>query len=100
VSVPHSAQFCFGFIDGNHDPTWVDSDFSLVWQRLVPGGWVGFHDYGGDLPGVTRTIDRLMKVHRAAIDEVVTIKEKTILLLRKNALAAADPPQIRSEESQ
>ncbi len=83
VKVPLHAQFSFGFIDGNHDPAWVDNDFSLVWQRLVPGGWVGFHDYGGDLPGVTATIDRLMKDHRAAIDDVVTVKEKTILLFRK-----------------
>lgn len=55
--------FCFGFIDGNHQPDYVESDFHLVWNCLVPGGSVAFHDYGWDLPGVTTMIDGLVARH-------------------------------------
>jgi SAM-dependent methyltransferase len=86
VRVPDRCRFCFGFIDGNHHPLWVINDFLLVWDRLVPGGWVGFHDYGGDLPLVTAAIDLIAKACRDSIDDVVRIKEKTVILLRKNSL--------------
>jgi hypothetical protein len=57
VVLPPDVRFAFGFIDGNHDPEYVKSDFRLVWDRLAPGGLLGFHDYGGDLPDVTSQIE-------------------------------------------
>ena len=29
-------KICFGFIDGNHFSSYVESDFYLIWDRLVP----------------------------------------------------------------
>jgi Methyltransferase domain len=42
--VPADTKLCFSFIDGNHDPEYVKSDFSLAWGSTVPGGIVAFHD--------------------------------------------------------
>src|SRR5436190_5130580 len=50
ASLPEGTRLAFAFGDGNHDPIWVKNDFQLIWSHLVPGGWAGFHDYGGDLP--------------------------------------------------
>ena len=76
-------ELCFSFIDGCHDPDYVRNDFHLVWDKTVSGGIVGFHDYGGDLPQTTRTIDELIEVNRHSIEHVSMIEEKWIILLKK-----------------
>jgi hypothetical protein len=37
----------------------VRHDFQLAWNHTVSAGAVALHDYGGDLPEVTATIDLL-----------------------------------------
>lgn len=76
-------EICFSFIDGCHDPDYVRNDFHLVWDKTVSGGVVGLHDYGGDLPQTTRTIDDLIEANRHSIEQVSMIKEKWIILLTK-----------------
>jgi hypothetical protein len=44
VKFPADTKLCFSFIDGNHDPEYVKSGFSLAWGSTVPGGIVAFHD--------------------------------------------------------
>ena len=87
VEFPREQRFIFGFIDGNHQPEYVRNDFYLVWRNLVPGGSVGFHDYGFDLPEVTEAVDGLLGEHKDEIGEVHEIKEKHILILTKKPLA-------------
>lgn len=81
VRFPEEQRFVFGFIDGNHQPDYVRNDFSAVWPHLVSGGALGFHDYGGELPGVTKTIDWLIEEHRREIAEVHHIEARQIILL-------------------
>lgn len=76
-------EICFSFIDGCHDPDYVRNDFHLVWDKTVPGGAVGFHDYGGNLPQTTRTIDELIAYNKNSIKEISQIREKYIILLTK-----------------
>jgi hypothetical protein len=83
VRLPEGTRLSFAFADGNHDPSWVKSDFRLIWKHLVAGGWAGFHDYGGDLPQVTSTLDELMRENQSQIDRVERIKHQWVLLLRK-----------------
>jgi hypothetical protein len=52
VKLPDGSQLCFSFIDGNHDPEYVKSDFYLAWNATVPGGIVAFHDYDESGRGV------------------------------------------------
>ncbi|TET12929.1 MAG: class I SAM-dependent methyltransferase [Dehalococcoidia bacterium] len=92
VEFPREQSFIFGFIDGNHQPEYVRNDFHLVWRNLVPGGSVGFHDYGFDLPEVTEAVDGLIGEHRDEISEVHEIKDKHILLLIKKTLMGGCPP--------
>jgi hypothetical protein len=86
VAFTTNVNFSFAFIDGNHDPVWVDNDFHLAWGKLVPGGWVGFHDYGGDLPKVTHTIDSLVNTYSAGVSDVARFPDKNILLVQKRAV--------------
>ena len=81
-------KFIFGFIDGNHHPEYVRNDFDLVWPNLVPGGVLGFHDYGFDLPEVTRTIDELIGEHVEEIANTLEMKDRHIILLTKKPTAA------------
>jgi hypothetical protein len=83
VEFPAETRFVFGFIDGNHDPAFVENDFYLVWQRLVPGGVVAFHDYKGDLPQVTGKIEELIQREKPKILSIDEIPSKWILLLTK-----------------
>lgn len=76
-------HLCFSFIDGCHSPDYVISDFNLVWDRTVHDGMVGFHDYGGNLPQTTKTIDQLIRDNKGSIKETLQIKEKCIILLIK-----------------
>lgn len=76
-------KLCFAFIDGNHSPTYVKNDFYLAWERLVPGGTVGFDDYGYDLPQVTSTIDDLIEQHKEEISRVERIGTKLIFIQKR-----------------
>jgi hypothetical protein len=66
VELP-TERIAFAYIDGNHSAPYVRSDFELVWQRLSPGGVVGFDDYGGNLPEVTHTLHELIGEHPTEI---------------------------------
>jgi len=83
VVFPEAQMFMFGFIDGNHQPDYVRSDFSIIWRNLVPGGAVAFHDYNFDLPEVTNTINALMEEYGDDISEINEIKDNYIILLTK-----------------
>jgi hypothetical protein len=65
-----SEKLSFSFIDGNHSPEYVENDFNLVWDKTSPGGIVGFHDYRGDLPEVTRKINELIASRSGEISDV------------------------------
>jgi hypothetical protein len=86
VTLPDT-QLCFSFIDGNHDPEYVRSDFYLAWNATVSGGVVGFHDYGGDgggdLPQVTQAINALIEENKATIADSYFMSQDAIMLLRK-----------------
>jgi hypothetical protein len=83
VHFPPQTRFAFAFVDGNHDPVWVENDFRLVWDHLTPGGWAGFHDYGGDLPQVTSLLDRMLQEYAEEINVVETLPGKWLLLVQK-----------------
>jgi SAM-dependent methyltransferase len=83
AELPAETRLAFAFVDGNHDPAWVKNDFRLVWKHLLPGGWAAFHNYAGDLPEVTATLNSLLTQYSAEIDRVERIKEKWVLLVRK-----------------
>lgn len=78
-------SIAFGYVDGNHDPAYVRSDFHLVWDRLSPGGIVAFDDYGFDLPEVTRTIDALTKEHAPSIARKWKSGWKTYFVQKRRA---------------
>ncbi len=68
-------HLCFGFIDGNHSPEYVENDFYLIWAKLSSRGLVAFHDYEWDLPQTTTTIKELVNKHNSEI--LQTHHEKT-----------------------
>jgi hypothetical protein len=65
-------RLAFAFVDGSHVAEDVRADFDTVWQRLSPGGIAAFHDYGGDLPGVTHTLHERIGAHASEIERVWT----------------------------
>ena len=83
VEFSREQKFILGFIDGNHQPDYVRNDFSTIWNNLVPGGVIAFHDYNFDLPEVTETINALIEENRDDIKEINEIKDKYIILLTK-----------------
>jgi SAM-dependent methyltransferase len=86
VQFPADFQLAFAFVDGNHNPAWVSSDFDLVWRHLVPGGWAGFHDYCGDLPDVTSALNQKLAQHKDEIGRVETVPSRWMLLVEKRPL--------------
>lgn len=84
VTLDPSLRLCFAFIDGNHDYTYVWNDFRLAWRHLSPGGWVGFHDYGHDLPLVTKAIDEILNLHKTEIARVERIESMWMIFLQKS----------------
>jgi hypothetical protein len=60
VGIP-TDEVAFAFVDGNHSPEYVRSDFELLWPKMLPGGVLAFHDYRHDLPEVTREVDRIIE---------------------------------------
>ncbi len=77
-------RLCFGFIDGNHDPEYVENDFYIVWNKLSSGGAVGFHDYGGDLPQVTAKIDSLIAKHADEIKKTLSAQNQSLMFVQKS----------------
>lgn len=75
-------RLAFAFVDGNHDKDHVRSDFERVWERLSPGGIVAFHDYGGDLPGVTQALHESIGRHSAQIARTWTQAPELLFLQR------------------
>lgn len=47
------------FIDGNHDYEFVKQDYELWSPLVVPGGYIIFHDYSAEWPGVKKFVDEL-----------------------------------------
>jgi hypothetical protein len=71
VEFPPEQRFCFGFVDGCHQMSYVENDFWLIWPHLVSGGVIGFHDYRfEDWPEVTPAVERLVREHRSEIREI------------------------------
>jgi hypothetical protein len=63
----------------------VRADFDTVWTRLSPGGLVAFHDYGGDIPGVTHTLHERIGRHADEIARVWTRKPMILFVQRERA---------------
>lgn len=49
------------FIDGLHDYPNVARDFTHFSEKIVPGGYVAFHDYANYYPGVVAFVDELLE---------------------------------------
>jgi hypothetical protein len=82
VELP-TERLAFAFVDGDHSPEGVRSDFELVWARLSPGGLAAFHDYGEDLPGVTHTLHRCIGEHAEQIARVWTRTPRLLFVQRE-----------------
>ncbi len=88
VTFPEALRFCFGFVDGCHQMSYVENDFGLIWPHLVPCGIIGFHDYRfDDWPEVTPAVEKLLRDHGSEIAEVHEIEGVggvlSILLVKK-----------------
>ena len=83
-------SLCFAFIDGNHAADYVRSDFNLAWGALSVGGVVAFHDYGGDLPHVTDTVDKIIRSHQHDL-EVFRVERKAWLIFLRRVSNQAGP---------
>lgn len=44
------------FVDAIHEEAAVRADHAAWAPHVVAGGWIAFHDFGGDYPGCTRAI--------------------------------------------
>jgi hypothetical protein len=82
INIP-CKKISFGYIDGNHSPDYVLSDFYKLWYRLVEGGCVAFDDYGFDLPQVTETIHRIIGACSQSIKKIKVLGLKTIFIVKK-----------------
>jgi hypothetical protein len=78
-----ASKLSFALIDGNHDPEYVESDFNLIWNKLLPGGGIAFHDYEGDLPETTAKIKELITRHYDQISRVFQERQKWLFYLIK-----------------
>ena len=76
-------KLCFGFVDGNHAPDYVENDFFLIWNKLTKGGSVAFHDYEWDLPQTTQKIKELVHNHSHLIKETFHDQKRHILYVIK-----------------
>ena len=76
-------RLAFAFVDGSHVADDVKADFETVWQRLAPGGVAAFHDYGGDLPGVTHTLHERIGAHAAEIARIWARKPLLLFVQRE-----------------
>jgi hypothetical protein len=81
VDLP-TERLAFAFVDGSHVPADVRSDFERVWERLSAGGIAAFHDYGGDLPGVTHTLHGCIGEHAPEIARIWTRSPRLLFVQR------------------
>jgi hypothetical protein len=81
VEIP-ATRLSFAFVDGSHVPEHVRSDFECVWERLSPRGIAAFHDYGADLPGVTRTLHACIGRHADEIERIWTSAPRLLFVQR------------------
>jgi hypothetical protein len=81
VEIP-TDRLAFAFVDGSHAADDVRADFETVWGRLSPGGVVAFHDYGGDIPGVTHTVHKCIGEHAEEIARVWA-RNPTLLFVKR-----------------
>jgi hypothetical protein len=81
VDIP-ADRLTFAFVDGSHVPDDVRADFATAWGRLVPGGLVAFHDYGGNLPDLTRTLHECIGAHAGEIARVF-FRDPTLLFVQR-----------------
>ena len=58
-NVEWDSPICLLLIDGLHDYPHVSGDFWHFAPRVVPGGYICFHDYAEYYPGVTAFVDEL-----------------------------------------
>lgn len=79
------APLCFAFVDCGHAAENIRQDFSTVWRRLSPGGVVAFHDYGGDLPGVTRAIHDCLGAVANELGDFGVFPDQWIIWIAKGA---------------
>jgi predicted O-methyltransferase YrrM len=99
-SVIPTKSICFAFIDGNHSPDYVESDFYLIWDKLSPGGAIAFHDYDGDLPETTKKINELVNKHRNEIKSTLVINRKKILfLIKKSSQLTGYSPSTKTSQN-
>jgi len=49
------------FIDGNHDYEQVEKDLFHWLPKVIKGGTIAFHDYGGPTAGPTLVVDKYIK---------------------------------------
>jgi predicted O-methyltransferase YrrM len=82
IEIP-STRLCFGFIDGDHSPDYVENDFYLIWTKLTSLGVVAFHDYEWDLPQTTAKIKELVNRHDSEIGSVYHNKDSHTLFVVK-----------------
>lgn len=83
ASLPDDTKLFFSFVDGNHDPEYVEHDFNLAWYKTVPEGIVSLHDYGGDLPQVTQAIHKLINKNLRDIAKIEFAPKKNIIFIHK-----------------
>lgn len=89
VKLPENVKLCFSFIDGNHNPNYVRSDFELAWKYTVPGGVVAFHDFDAYLPDITKAIEQIMRENVKEIGEISVFKKEKIIFLHKYRLGVS-----------
>lgn len=75
-------SLAFAFVDGSHVADDVRADFETAWSRLSPGGVAAFHDYGGDLPDLTRTLHECIGAHAGEIARL-WVREPTVLFVQR-----------------
>lgn len=68
------------FIDGLHDYLNVSRDFRHFSNWIVPGGYVGFHDYAPYFPGVQVFVHELLDTGKyqkiSAVDSLIVLQKK------------------------
>lgn len=74
VTFDERQRFIFGFIDGCHQESYVNSDFQLIWPHLVSGGILGFHDFEyEDWPEVTIAVKKILTEYETEISSITEI---------------------------
>jgi predicted O-methyltransferase YrrM len=69
----------FMFIDGLHDYKSVSGDFRNFEKWVVPDGWVAFHDYAENWPGIKRCVDEILSGGKYSKESMVG----SLVILRK-----------------